>query len=321
MSEGSGKPQSPAIRHLPALSGIVTIVLLLSVVIRVTLRDELPVLRVLFYALPKPILATALLGVAVWWLTRKRWSLGALLLLLGLFFVFTWRSQDFVASDSAETNLDTSAVRVVFWNCARPESPREVEALARKLMGHDPDIVLLVETRGEKSRFEETWRSTLSPLQVQSLPMGLMVASRWPLRVVDWEMIGRRTRVTGMQAQTHQGLLRLVLSDVDGNPFLSREAAYQATLAVAASAAEPVLVAGDFNTPLDSVYPEILERGGLSNAFETFSGGYAPTWPVGAPLMMLDQVWTRDLEVVSFEKFDTRLSDHQLLVVDVVPTE
>jgi len=70
-----------------------------------------------------------------------------------------------------------------------------------------------------------------------------------------------------------------------------RRAVFETLDSIAARNSDlPLLVVGDFNTPLDSVHVDLL-RSDLTNAFESSGTGYRETWPVILPVLSLDQIW------------------------------
>ena len=84
-----------------------------------------------------------------------------------------------------------------------------------------------------------------------------------------------------------------------------------------AAADRPLLVLGDFNTPLDSAHLAPLRRI-HENAFESVGAGYRPTWPAPLPLLALDQVWGN--ERLRFDRCRhgwSTCSDHRPVVTEV----
>jgi endonuclease/exonuclease/phosphatase family metal-dependent hydrolase len=106
--------------------------------------------------------------------------------------------------------------------------------------------------------------------------------------------------------------------DFDGDPRQTRRAPFeQLYQIVKPHVNEPLIVMGDFNTPIDSVFFEKL-RGQLQGAFETAGSGNAATWPMVAPIMSLDHVWlSKHFRVVRCEHRTSIYSDHRAVVVDL----
>ena len=76
----------------------------------------------------------------------------------------------------------------------------------------------------------------------------------------------------------------------------------------------PLLVAGDFNDWLGKGARTLTRRLGLSEAFNELHGRHARSWPSWLPLLRMDRIYYRGLEVVECERLQQphwgRLSDH-----------
>jgi endonuclease/exonuclease/phosphatase (EEP) superfamily protein YafD len=83
-----------------------------------------------------------------------------------------------------------------------------------------------------------------------------------------------------------------MLVDIASNPFISRRESLTALAELAREHRdEPLIIMADFNTPPESVHFGLL-REDFSNAFETAGNGFSGTWPLPAPVLALDQIWS-----------------------------
>jgi endonuclease/exonuclease/phosphatase (EEP) superfamily protein YafD len=79
----------------------------------------------------------------------------------------------------------------------------------------------------------------------------------------------------------------------------------------------PVVVAGDLNADRDhAVFRDLLQTG-LRDAHDARGRGLVRTWPAAAPLLHLDHVLVRDLEVVQVGEAQVPGSDHKAVVADI----
>ena len=62
---------------------------------------------------------------------------------------------------------------------------------------------------------------------------------------------------------------------------------------------EPLFIAGDFNDWTGEISKMLENRLGCSEAFIASSGRHARTFPAAFPLLSLDRIYTRNLEIVS----------------------
>lgn len=82
--------------------------------------------------------------------------------------------------------------------------------------------------------------------------------------------------------------------------------------------AAPVIVCGDFNTPpRGALYNALGSR--LTDAFASAGWGPGYTYSAQWPLLRIDYVWTTDrVSATRAFVFDDRISDHRVLVTDLV---
>ncbi|MEM9701087.1 MAG: endonuclease/exonuclease/phosphatase family protein, partial [Planctomycetota bacterium] len=121
------------------------------------------------------------------------------------------------------------------------------------------------------------------------------------LTILSRGMIGRTESVElpgGARAATAKLKIggeraNLLVVDLPSNPLSNRAESLRtiAELAEEMSQRRPTILAGDFNTPPESVHFNDLRRAGFVHAFERHGSGYAATWPSVAPALHLDHVW------------------------------
>ena len=82
---------------------------------------------------------------------------------------------------------------------------------------------------------------------------------------------------------------------------------------------EPLVIAGDFNTPFESTHFDAW-RGDFREAFTSAGRGLADTWPTFFPLLRLDQCWLGPRwRAVHSELGRSLLSDHRAIIADLTP--
>jgi vancomycin resistance protein VanJ len=252
----------------------------LGLAIRLTLKDELPLVAVLYYALPWPVVAALVALAALLWAHAGRGRAAAATARVAGAIALGWGAD--------VPRHEPGDLRAQFWNVDRLRGGRP---LIESLRSEQADLIGIVEGR----RGPRFWRSAFPELDVAYPGRGIVLAARGRIESATLARFGRRSSVASFDVR------------VDGEP-----------LRVHVVDLESVLVMGDFNTPLDSVWLGPL-RQGLSNPFETARADPLPTWPSPFPFVAIDQVWLDPrLEVTAARRrLDVGLSDHARLVVSL----
>ncbi len=83
---------------------------------------------------------------------------------------------------------------------------------------------------------------------------------------------------------------------------------------------EPLIVAGDFNDWLGRAEQHLNIELGVSEVFHTLEGRHAQTFPAWLPVLRMDRIYSRGLDVVSCQKLQgapwRKLSDHIPLLAE-----
>jgi endonuclease/exonuclease/phosphatase (EEP) superfamily protein YafD len=277
-----------------------------SILVRLTLRDTLPGLSVVFYALPPVVGAGILAATGGAWLLqrRRRWAAGAFGVAV---LLVTWQAGISVFRQ-AQSRGD---LRVLLWNTQN--GSRGWERLSPGIASHDADLVWLVEAQGAPESFPGfDWRR---------VPGGMCVGFRGTIR--ETEVV--RFHPAGI-AVVARGTVRdrpmvVVGVDVGANPLRPRGRAFEPLDALLARV-KPDLVLGDFNTPRDSVFFEAWRSAGYRHAFEAAGNGTDLTWPMPLPVLSLDHVWSGPrLAPRSCRHVGSWASDHRAVVAEFTGSE
>jgi endonuclease/exonuclease/phosphatase family metal-dependent hydrolase len=85
----------------------------------------------------------------------------------------------------------------------------------------------------------------------------------------------------------------------------------------------PLVVAGDFNDWQGKASAVLAKELRLSEVFERTLGRHARSYPARLPLLTLDRIYIRDLEIDSVERHVggpwAKLSDHVALAARLLP--
>lgn len=227
--------------------------------IRVSVRDALPVASTIFYATPPIVLALAFGLGAV--LRTGRWRGAAAVAAFGC---AVWHG----ATAYARAPQRSGEREIVLWNACRGKFGWDVPR---------GDIVCLVEAKGAPD---------VPGMSRRDLGGGMVVFAREEIRSA------RRLDIDGGRAGVVEvGDLTVVVVDIFPNPLRSRAAAFASLERELSGLRGRVVVLGDFNTPRDSVHFDAW-RSRYVNAWEAAGAGFEGTWPAPLPVLPIDQVWT-----------------------------
>lgn len=295
-------------RLVPAALAAAAVV---AVLVRITFRDRYPLLDLLYYVTPWPVI-TGLFLVAAGWVAMRRPLRGLALLALGSLtaipFISARRSSP-QRCPATEATLD-----VVFWNASR--GGPSWEGVATELRESGADLIDLVEA-GRRQRFD--LGESLPGYTLAEAGRGLAVLARGEVVPTSLARFGRLSSTAGFEVRLERGTsLRLFVVDLEAYPLSRRAPLIGRVLDVVESSenpdpARPVIVMGDFNTPHDSVWLEPL-----ASRYPPAFAGYHPTWPLPLPVLMLDQLFrSESLAVRCADVVSTRFSDHARLHVSL----
>lgn len=284
---------------------------LAGLVVRLTIRDRWPVLAVLFYMTPL-IVSAVISGIAaLLWLLRRRWWFAGMAGTLMLVSAAWWH---LTAYAHHSISPGSTGERIVFWNTCRGGGGWD--GVANQLRGFDADLIGLVEAGSHDAARERFWRGRFPECQVSGPKAGMVLIARGAIVARGSGDLGGGGKYGHYEVRLAGRTLDVLLVDIKSNPLRSRcEALTRLVQLVDQLADRPLVVMGDFNTPIDSVFvAPLADR--LANAFQTAGDGYHVTWPVPVPVMSLDQVWTSpSILLRSCELRWTWRSDHRPVVV------
>lgn len=285
---------------------MLTAVAVLALAVRVILRDRTPVVAVLFYATPAPVLAVSFLTAAfMWWRGGSR--RGAIAHGVVGSVACAWAAFTMMGfGPRVSTAKEPDSIRLLVWNVAQGA---DAPAALNEIADEGADVIAFVETSMKAVAAEGKVASDVRKRMV------LLADGE-----VDHEEcgdLGPRARCRVFSVRVREQALRVVLFDSAGNPLHGRKRGMESFVRILGALEGPTVVMGDFNLPADSAWFDPL-RETHRNAFEEAGRGWAGTWPVVAPVLQLDHVWaSHEIEVLGARHGWSARSDHRPVVVDV----
>ncbi len=284
----------------------------LLVIVRWTLRDSRASSAVLFYV-GQPIVISGLLAIAALGarrVRRRRLAIGASVAALA--FAAVWAAQSFRFGGHP---VPSDAHRVVVWNVMSGRFGWE--RVYETLESLDADVIVMVEAWEDETQRDALRSRYLEGYSATSEHAGLVIFSRSGLSRVEFDRLAGGGRYLHAEVLVDGNALGVLAVDVESDPRRFRKYPL-VQLAVVAQRYRngPLLIAGDFNTPPDSMHFAAM-RSDLRNGFEMSGGGYAPTWPSFAPVIALDQIWV-NAQIDAYRCWGdwTLCSDHRPVIVE-----
>lgn len=303
-------------RHLLRIAlGLGWIALLAGVVLQLVVRDRYESLAVFFYAMPKPCLAFLAVTLLVWPGSPRQLralAAAAVVSISAWWFAVSWGHG--VPPISPASQSQGEEVRVLFWNLNRPAGiQQDMVALMKEFQPH---FAAFVEPGPNARTLCAEYEALLPGYKADFMPRGILWLARVPSRYRDR---GKLDGVGGFARFDVNGLgptFPMVVADVYSQTFRSRS--YQLLDALSkAQGRSDAIIAGDFNTPGESLFFEPY-RAHYRDALETAGEGFRETWPVGLPLLSLDHLWVgTDWEIVEARSVHRWSSDHKAVLVTV----
>lgn len=277
-----------------------------GILLHLTVRDSVDPLAVVFYGLPLPVLAGLASGLAVCrsQSRSRRVTAGVLALLL----LFVWVSRSFHRGGEVAKNPDLT---ILVWNLSRPDTPSDT--LVKLVRDHQPDVVSIVEPGRDAGEHIPWYEEQLPDYTAAWMPRGILWLARVPSRYRSRGKLDDLGAYAWFEVNHPSGVFRFV--SVDVYPLPLRPRGPQLDEALAWADHQPhAIIAGDFNTPLESVHFSAY-RGSMANAFDVAGHGFRETWFWSLPLLSLDQIWCGpEWRPLGVRKIHTRVSDHAALL-------
>ena len=289
------------------LSGL----LLACLVVHFLIKDEFAGFAFVYYSAPLAILAVLALGLGwLWWLSQ-RMQFARLCFLFATLAFLAWSYKSFSFNSKKATPEN---VKIFFWNAAGNNSTNEI---AGYVHGFDADVIGMVES-GMRSRNVSAWQKKFPEYHVEKLGGNMALLTKGTLLSKATGSLGGRGRFNLLEVGLKGKELHVLLVDFDSDPFRSRAPAFEPLLQlIRAYAQTNLIVMGDFNTPLESVFFEPFHAY-LDHAFERGGNGFAESWPLPLPVLTIDHIWvSKKINVINCNLNWSQYSDHRPVLANV----
>ena len=300
---------------LPWLARAAACLLLAGLFVRASgLRDRHPLPGVIVGATPWPVIAGLAFGLACYALGRGRRARALALTLVLAGSAAMWVRQSYVRARPAPGDV---AMRLVYWNAARPEKRRA--QCVSYLQSLHADIIAVGESNVFTDDLPAEWRDGFPGRTLVQRAGFLLITPEPPVSIEIGRLADRGDYMLA-RCLVKERAVTLLLVDFETRVGSSKAAPF-ARLAeiIAAHRDEPLVVMGDFNTPRESVHFDSWHRD-FREAFDSAGHGFSETWPAPLPLLRIDHCWLSPRwRAVHCELGSSLLSDHRAIITDLAP--
>lgn len=274
-----------------------------------------------FYATPwGVILAMSVTTTLGLWLSNRRnrspWlNRGAITLLIvaaGMWLLTDWDWG--AAANSSPSSSDP--IRLLTWNIS--SGIAGWERIASDIHRYNPDVICLVEAGRSNNGMRSTWKSLFPGYRVSMLGGGIVCIVRGDSGECHAVELTPFSRLRVLPVIVRGAEFQCAIVDIESSIFNSRATPLHGLAEELARFTGPITIAGDFNTPTDSIYfAELSNR--FSSVAHDIGSGYSATWPLPVPVMDLDQVWcSEEVAPLNHTLGWSWASDHRPVIVDFV---
>jgi endonuclease/exonuclease/phosphatase (EEP) superfamily protein YafD len=299
-------------------AGALRVWMITGILLRVTrIRDAWDPFALVFYTTPWPAIAAgfATLGLHSYRLGKRHAVFRYVVFTAAT--IFTWIATSYY--DEAPAPAASTPLRVALWNVARPES--RLTHQAKWLRERDADIIALAEASPGSGSAVERWQQEFPGYAVAESRGNLLCLVRGQVQAHESGSLDEGSTYGKMRVRVRGSEITVIQVDIRASPRRSRRVALTRLVELTKQTSGALLVLGDFNTPRESRHLDPL-RERLQLAFERSGRGIAETWPLYAPALSLDQIWSSAaLRPVATRIGWMPLSDHRPIVAEFEPLQ
>ncbi|GGX20659.1 endonuclease/exonuclease/phosphatase family protein [Aquimarina muelleri] len=277
------------------------------VFIHFVVKDSISPFHILYYAFPPLLLIIGSLFLSVLFFSVKKVFYP--MIVCFLFLLLYWFSYYYNGQPSLN-NLNTTS-SILFWNVGR-KGGESMDIIIKKVKEQKISFIALVEAEEMTDVDLGRFKKTFPGYSIQKLQGDMVLAVKGKIKDVSYYCQDLSYKFNYVTVILDHQKNSILIADVNAVPFNNRESALH-TIYEFTKKNNCSFIAGDFNTPYESVHFNDY-RNNL-NSFHSVSKGFTATWLYGIPLFEIDQIWSaKKITPVVLEKEFYKVSDHALLI-------
>ncbi len=286
--------------------------ILIVILIRLTIRDHIPILSSVYYAMPPFVLFLLAFFGMIPLLVLKKYRSAFGLLFIGIFCAAWWLIMNYYSNPESNAEPD---IKLLSWNIEKKTGRRRVDAV-RIIKENEPDIFGLIEfgpggdhLAGKLSRMLPDYSLALLDDCILIGVKGVIKDSR--LIYVGDDNFGRYVRA---ELRVKGKDITVYFVDIGSSPHHPRESVLSDLFrnAMAEDKESLLVMMGDFNTPYESAWFDPYKEH-FKNAFAESGNGFMESWPLPVSLLAIDHIWCGSrIKPVNAKMVYNWISDHKI---------
>jgi endonuclease/exonuclease/phosphatase (EEP) superfamily protein YafD len=285
------------------------IALLIVAGVRLTIQDRWVASGLLFYTGQWIVLAVGCAVASIVW-RRKQWAFASAVLMI------VW----VVSLRGPGGGQPDDSLHLRLWNAQNPVEnfPDVVE----KVLEDTPDIVVLTDA-GDLAAWirEASNMSAWDEYRVGISGWGFVILCTDHFEVLDAMFVPlphphSRLAMVKLKRLKQEAPLTVMAVELDYDYMRPKTKLFDDFVREIKPFSGPLLLAGDYNVPPDSVHLHKIKQTGFRSAFQVSGSGMEVSWPWPVPLLGLIQVWgSEEIDFRHSEYGPGMGSDHRKLDV------
>jgi len=276
------------------------------ILLHFVVKDNIFPLSILYYISPIPLIIV--FGIIITFTLihekKQRYASIMLLLVLTTYWFYNFRGK-------TSSNFDSQTKQIAFWNIAdQKHMPRSV--FEEQMIANNPELIALAESKNLSFSNLKYISELLPDYDIRILKGYMLIAVKGDIVSTNFSILKTKSKFNHIVYKNNNNQFSVVFADVSANPFQNRKSDLEAILAYSKNNNVDIIL-GDFNTPFESTHFKNYKND--YSSFHSVSKGFTATWPLGIPLLELDQIWiNKSFEPILLNKHYNSSSDHALLI-------
>lgn len=272
------------------------------------LKDRFFPLSIIFYGSPLIVIIGTTLFLVILFFRRKKYRYT--LLAVSALLIFIWFNNYYYQTNTI--NQENTS-KILYWNLAKKKQ-LPVSYILDKTNIYEPEILAFVEAPEKTLKNLGTLKNALPKYNFKILKGAMLVASKGEIKLIKLEYVDDSHKANLIEIKSNSKTIKFILTDLTANLLVNKKKPMTFISNFAKNEAVD-FIAGDFNTPYESIYFNAFKND--FNSFHKYNNGSTATWPLGIPLLELDHIWlSKKHQPIQLHKFYSKASDHALLIAE-----